>query len=112
MLQTELDAIISDRLKIPKEEIKEFCRRWKIIEFSLFGSVLRNDFHAGSDIDVLVTFDPHHGWHLFDVMNMQRELENMFGRSVDLIQKEELQNPYRRDEILRSHQVLYASQQS
>ena len=41
-------------------------------------------------------------------MNMQRELEGMFGRSVDLIQKKELQNPYRRAEILRSHQVIYA----
>ena len=41
---------------IPKEKITEFCKKWKIREFSLFGSVLREDFRPDSDIDVLVTF--------------------------------------------------------
>ena len=109
MLKTELEAIINDRLNMTKEEIIKFCQKWKIAELSLFGSVLREDFHNNSDVDVLIVFAPNHGWHLFDVMNMQRELEGMFGRSVDLIQKKELQNPYRRAEILRSHQVIYAS---
>ena len=110
MPPTELETIINNRLNITKEKIIEFCQKWKVAEFSLFGSVLREDFHNKSDVDVLITFVPNHGWHLFDFMNMQRELEEMFGRSVDLIQKKELQNPYRRAEILQSHRVIYARQ--
>ena len=108
----ELETIINNRLNITKEKITEFCQRWKVAELSLFGSVLREDFHNKSDVDVLIAFVPNHGWHLFDFMNMQRELEEMFGRSVDLIQKKELQNPYRRAEVLQSHRVIYAGQQS
>ncbi len=43
-------------IELPKEKIAEFCKKWKIREFSLFGSVLREDFRPDSDIDVLVTF--------------------------------------------------------
>jgi len=46
------------RIVIPKERIADFCRRWKITELALFGSVLREDFRADSDVDVLVTFAP------------------------------------------------------
>ena len=44
-------------IEIPREKIAEFCKKWKIREFALFGSVLREDFRPDSDIDVLVTFD-------------------------------------------------------
>jgi predicted nucleotidyltransferase len=108
-LEAALKTVVSDRLKVTEEAIAEFCHRWNITEFSLFGSVLRDDFRLDSDIDVLITFSPNHAWNLFDVMNMQRELEGLFGREVDIVQKKELKNPYRRVEILRSYQVLYAS---
>jgi predicted nucleotidyltransferase len=45
-------------IEIPEQQIADFCRRWKITEFALFGSVLRDDFDAKSDVDVLVTFSP------------------------------------------------------
>ena len=44
-------------ISINQEKIKDFCRRWKIREFSLFGSVLREDFRPDSDVDVLVTLN-------------------------------------------------------
>jgi predicted nucleotidyltransferase len=42
-------------MELPIAQIKEFCQRWQITEFALFGSVLRDDFRPDSDIDVLVT---------------------------------------------------------
>jgi predicted nucleotidyltransferase len=43
---------------------------------------------------------------------MNKELETMFGRKVDLISKKYLKNPYCRAEIFRTHRVIYASEQS
>ena len=43
-------------LSLPEDAIREFCRRWKISEMALFGSVLRPDFRPDSDVDVLVSF--------------------------------------------------------
>ena len=113
MPQVSLQDVVSQRLNASQAEVAAFCQRWKIVEFALFGSVLRDDFRSGSsDVDILVTFASNHGWNLFDLMNMERELEEMFGRKVDITQKRGLRNPYSRAEILRSHQVIYASQHS
>ncbi|NJO50801.1 MAG: nucleotidyltransferase family protein [Leptolyngbyaceae cyanobacterium RM2_2_4] len=109
MLTPDVQDILINRLGTSFETIAEFCQRWKITEFALFGSVLRDDFRPDSDIDVLVTFAPDDGWSLFDLMNLQRELESMVGRRVDLLEKRELKNPFRRAEILRTHRVIHAS---
>ncbi|PIG94997.1 nucleotidyltransferase family protein [Gloeocapsopsis sp. IPPAS B-1203] len=104
-------TIISERLQASPSQIADYCQRWKIVEFALFGSVLRDDFRFDSDVDVLITLAPHHGWSLFDWLDMQQELETMFQRKVDLVDKRGLKNPYRRSEILKTHQVIYASKQ-
>lgn len=87
----------------------EFCRKWQIRELALFGSVLREDFSPDSDIDVLVTFTPEARWTLFDIVEMREELGRIFGREVDLVEKQALRNPFRRREILNTHQVVYAA---
>ncbi|NBD18443.1 MAG: DNA polymerase subunit beta [Cyanobacteria bacterium] len=69
------------------EAIKSFCQRWQITEFTLFGSVLRHDFNAESDIDVLVTFDANFQRGLNETLQIQEELETLLGREVDLIIK-------------------------
>jgi predicted nucleotidyltransferase len=107
----KLPTVTNERLKVSPSQIIDFCQRWKIVEFALFGSVLRDDFRPDSDIDVLVTLAPDHGWNLFDWVDMQQELEAMFKRKVDLVDKRGLKNPYRRAEILKTHQVMYASKQ-
>jgi uncharacterized protein len=94
---------------IHQKEIGEFCRRWKVVEFSLFGSVLREDFRPDSDVDVLVTFSHDAQVSLFDLVKMQLELKTIFGREVDLVEKASLQNPYRRRDILKTAQRIYAS---
>ncbi len=97
------------QIDIPMVQIRVFCQKWKILEFALFGSVLRDDFRPDSDVDVLIEFLPDHGWSLYDVVDMQDELLGLFGRKVDLVMKGGLRNPIRRQEILQTRQVLYAA---
>jgi uncharacterized protein len=96
-------------VSVPRQQIADFCRRWKVTELSFFGSVMRDDFRPDSDVDVLVTFDPDAGWSLFDLVTMQEELASIVGRKVDLLEEAALRNPYRRSTILRSKHILYAS---
>jgi len=96
------------QLPIPRKEIAVFCQRWKVTEFSLFGSVLRDDFRPDSDVDVLVTFSEGARISLFDLVQMKLELEEIFHRPVDVIEKDALENPFRKREILRTAQVIYA----
>ncbi|MEO7132778.1 MAG: nucleotidyltransferase domain-containing protein [Vicinamibacterales bacterium] len=74
-----------------------------------FGSVLRADFRADSDVDVLVTFEPNAQWSLFALTTMQQELADTFGRPVDLVEEAALRNPFRRQAILRAKRTLYAA---
>ena len=78
---------MSARIALDQEKIAEFCQRWKITEFALFGSVLRDDFRSDSDVDVLVTFAPEADWSLFDHIDMQEELSGLIGRKVDLVSR-------------------------
>ena len=97
------------RIDIPKRKIADFCRKWKVKELSLFGSALRDDFGPDSDVDVLVELAPDHGLSLYDWVDMIDELKEIFGRDVDLVAKGGLRNPFRRREILRTAEVVYAS---
>jgi predicted nucleotidyltransferase len=93
------------RIPIPRDAITAFCQRWKISEFALFGSVLRDDFGPDSDVDVLVSFSPEVRYGLFDMVHMEDELREIFGRDVDLLTRrgvEGMPNPYRRQAILDS----------
>jgi predicted nucleotidyltransferase len=90
-------------------QIADFCRRWKVVELALFGSVLRADFRPDSDVDVLVTFEPGAPWTLWDLSRMRIELEAIFGREVDLVEKKALRNPLRRQAILSDQRVVYAA---
>ncbi|MCL6436264.1 MAG: nucleotidyltransferase family protein [Leptolyngbyaceae cyanobacterium HOT.MB2.61] len=110
---TELESLVSDRLKASQAQIAKFCQRWKITELALFGSVLREDFHPNSDIDVLVTFSPGVHLSLFELVNLQSELKDLFQRDVDVILKTSIQsstNYLRRRRILASAKPIYSTQ--
>jgi predicted nucleotidyltransferase len=96
-------------LKIDQGSVAEFCSRWQITELALFGSVLGDEFGPESDVDVLVTFAPEAPWSLFELVDMTTELENMFGRRVDLVEGKGIRNPFRRQSILASKQVIHAA---
>jgi predicted nucleotidyltransferase len=101
-----------ERIPIDHGRIAEFCRRWNITEFSLFGSVLRDDFRPDSDVDVLVNFHPDAHWTLLDLAEMREELEGILDRKVDLLTRrgvEQSRNPLRRQAILSTAEVVYES---
>ncbi|MEK7730884.1 MAG: nucleotidyltransferase family protein [Planctomycetota bacterium] len=100
---------VHPRIPIDQSKVAQFCSKWQITEFALFGSILRDDFGPDSDVDVLVTFARDHGWSLYDVVDMEDELRSMLGRDVDLVMRGGLKNPFRRHEILRTRQVVYAA---
>lgn len=97
------------KINVPYEEIAAFCQRWRIRELSIFGSALREDFRPDSDVDVLVVFEEEAAWSLFDLMRAERELEQLFCRKVDLVEKKAIRNPFRRHHILSHREVIYAA---
>lgn len=93
------------QISIDEQRIADFCRRHHIRRLALFGSVLRDDFTADSDVDVLVRFDPEHipG---FAFARMQEELGEILGRRVDLSTPGFL-SPSIRDRVEREAHALY-----
>ncbi len=104
--------IATSGIEIPQDKIAAFCRKWKITELALFGSVLREDFGPESDVDVLVSFAPDPPWTLLDQVRMQNDLKQILGRPVDLVTREGIErsrNQFRRREILDSARVFYGA---
>jgi len=93
-------------INIDKDKLRDFCRKWKISEFALFGSVVRPDeFRDDSDVDVLVRFGPDAERSFSAWLDMRDELMEIFGREVDLAEKagvEQMRNYLRRAEILET----------
>lgn len=100
------------RVDIPSGQIAAFCDRWQVAELALFGSVLRDDFGPESDIDVLVEFRKEARHTLFDMWRMEQELQAIFGRKVDLVERAGIQqskNYIRRKAILQSAETIHAA---
>lgn len=99
-------------LPVSRDRIADFCRRWSIVELSLFGSALRDDFRQNSDVDLLISFAPGISWNFDDLLTMKEELDTIFGRRVDLIERrlvETSENYIRRKHILSHLQPLYVA---
>jgi hypothetical protein len=94
-------------LTIPSERLAEICRRYHVQQMALFGSALRRDFRAESDIDLLVTFEPDAQIGFLALGRLRRELERLFNRPVDLVPQDGLK-PYIRDHVLASAEPIYA----
>jgi hypothetical protein len=101
---------VRSRLVISDEALAEFCRKWKIERLELFGSALREDFTAESDIDFLYVTEKEAGWSLLDHVHAEEELRRLLGRQVDLVSKRAVEagkNWIRRRNILGSSRVIY-----
>jgi predicted nucleotidyltransferase len=100
---------------IPQEDIRRFCRPWKVRELAVFGSALRADFRLDSDVDVLVSFHENAHWGLFDHVQMRLELESIFKRRVDLVTRravEQSQNVLLRENILTTARTIFADNEA
>lgn len=100
------------RIDMPTEKITAFCRRNHIRSLWLFGSVLRDDFRADSDVDVLVEFAQGQEPDLMQIVAVQGELSEILGRNVDLVERqsvEKSENYIRRRHILESLETVYVA---
>lgn len=91
---------------LPIEEISQLCRKYRVRELALFGSALRDNFTAHSDVDILVEFEPDAQVGFLTLTRMQRELSSLLHRKVDLVPKGGLK-PKIRQAVLSSTEVLY-----
>jgi predicted nucleotidyltransferase len=104
--------MIAHGIDLDTEAVRDFCRKWKIRELSIFGSVLRDDFGPESDVDFLADYDEDAEWDLSDLMDMRDELAAIVGREVDLLTRagvEASSNRLLKREILSKLERLYAA---
>lgn len=99
------------RVDLPFDRIEEFCRRWRVVELAVFGSALRDDFGAGSDVDFLYSFAPgtHWGWAIVD---MEDDLRRIVGRPIDLISRKAVERSAgsgRNRTIIESARTIYVA---
>ena len=100
------------RIVIDQQAIEAFCRRWGVSELDLFGSAIRDDFRADSDVDVLASFADDRRPTLLTLVQMQAELGHLFGRKVDLLERRSVErsdNCIRRRQILAHREPLYVA---
>jgi len=100
---------VSPKVRFDQHKVAELCRRYGVAEMALFGSVLRDDFQADSDVDVLVSFGPEAHPSLLELVELREDLKDLFGCEVDLVERAGLRNPFRRRTILSTAEVVYAS---
>jgi predicted nucleotidyltransferase len=91
------------------DDIVILCEKYHINELSIFGSSLRDDFNKNSDIDILVSFNEGSNITLFDIIELEKDFSELLNREVDIVEKESLKNPIRKDRILSTREIIYAA---
>ena len=89
-----------------KEKLVNLCKENDIVFMALFGSFAKGDYKKKSDIDILIKFKEKRGKSLFDLLEVEEKLKNIFGRKVDLLTIGSI-SPYLRKEILATKKVIY-----
>ena len=97
---------MSTRIAVPDATLKQWCHHHAVRRLAFFGSVLRDDFSAQSDVDVLVEFDPGSRVGLIALAGMEIGLSRILGRRAEIHTVKGL-NPLYRDEVLSSAEVHY-----
>jgi predicted nucleotidyltransferase len=103
------EKLSTNGIKISQADILEVVNKYKIKELSVFGSSIRKDFTPDSDIDLLIEFSDSSQISLFDLLDIQDYFEKLTKRPVDVVEPAGLKNPYRRESILKSKEILYVA---
>jgi predicted nucleotidyltransferase len=94
-----------------RAEIAALCRGFGVRRLDVFGSAAGGEFDVGSsDVDVLVEFDagPGFDW-VGSYFGLKEGLERVLGRAVDVVSVTSIRNPYFRDRVMRTRELLYAA---
>jgi predicted nucleotidyltransferase len=90
------------------ERIKQLCKEYRVKNFSVFGSVLTDDFSADSDIDFIVDFNENDPIIYTDLyFQLKEKLEQILKRQIDLIEERGIKNSFFKKEIDESKVVIY-----
>lgn len=111
--RTKTRATIHKRgvLQIPQKRLERLCRHFHIRKLALFGSAARGEMKPGSDVDLMVEFEPGRAPSLWDAPKLNEAFSALFGnRAVDIVPPEILRNPYRRKTIQRDLKLLYEAE--
>ncbi len=101
-----------DLIKDRQEQIVSACRRLGVCRLDVFGSAARGNFTPGkSDIDFVADFDMQNpaGSFLTRYLTLATELERLLGRPVEIITPRSMRNPYFRDSVNASRDLVYAA---
>jgi len=93
-------------IDLPLEQIADICRRYHVRELAVFGSAVRGELRADSDIDLLVEFDPAAPVSYFDLFAMEGELGSLLGRKVEATTRRALK-PWIRPQVEQDAQTIY-----
>ena len=110
-MRTSMD-MTKERLKVSRDDLAGYCERWRIAEISLIGSI-PTDMSADEPVEFLVRFQPEVMRRYADAVAMERELAEMVGRDVEVVDYRSVvdwsDNYIRREAILESAQTVYAA---
>ena len=112
VLTNEQTKELEFKLGVRIQDLHDFCKKKLITKLELFGSILRPDFDDNSDVDIMVTCAPDYKLNLFQFASIQTDFSQLLNRPVDLVIRaaiEQSTNPYRRNEILMTAEILYAA---
>lgn len=104
-----IEKLRKNGISLNYEGLTAICKKYRINELSIFGSSLRDDFNENSDIDILVSFNKESNVTLFDIMDAEKEFSELLNRKVDIVEKEALKNPIRKNKILSTREIIYAA---
>ena len=96
-------------LNIPTQVVEAFCKRWGVRELAIFGSAARGELGPESDVDVMLDFHSGFGFTFENTPDIIDELRTMFGRPVDVLERNRIRNRFRERTIMAEHKVLYAA---
>ena len=104
-----LEKLNKNGIFLNYDDIVELCKKFNIDELSIFGSSIQDCFTNESDIDILVSFNKNSNISLFDIMDLENEFSELVNREVDIVEKESLKNPIRKENILATREIIYAA---
>lgn len=101
-------AAVHEMVEARRREIQALCRELSVRRLDLFGSAANGAFDVNtSDVDVLVDFGP--GLDFDRYFSLKEGLEKIFGRPVDVVTLSSLTNPYFRQSVMATRELIYAA---
>jgi predicted nucleotidyltransferase len=104
-----IEKLQKNGIYLKYSDVINLCKKYCIIELSIFGSSIWDDFTQNSDVDILVSFEQNSKIILFDIMELEKEFSLVIKRKVNIVEKESLKNPIRKKNILSTRKIIYAA---